>query len=217
MRDMRAWMIFCWILLSVDKTTGKMTIGRKWASDYFKMSESTFYDNIQRLKKRYKVITLTTEAVTGKFTIITVINWHLYQNGNTSGNNKVTIKQQLGNNKVTHIQEDRIENRDNIPVDKQRESLPEKISVKPKRTVNQEKYGTLIAYLEETLETKFTNYPKQSAALKKMFAAGYTDNQIRIVIRGMNASDFYRDKGFDMTTVMNEIPRFKAKMRGGKK
>lgn len=105
MKDMRSWMIFCWILLSVDRETGKMTIGRKWASNYFEMPESTFYDNIKRLEKRYKVVTLATGPVTGKFTIITVINWHLYQDGNRPGNNRVTIDQQLGNNWVTHIQE----------------------------------------------------------------------------------------------------------------
>jgi hypothetical protein len=108
------------------------------------------------------------------------------------------------------VREDKV----SIPDNKYRESSLSVNSKKTVRTENQLKYDNLITFLESILQTKFTNYPKQATAIKKMFLAGYTENQIQIVIKKMSADDFYRDKGFDMTTVMNEIPRYKAKMRG---
>ncbi len=77
----------------------------------------------------------------------------------------------------------------------------------------QKQYQEIIRFLEETLQTRFTNYPKQAVGLKKMLSTGYTEAQIRHVIGEMAKEEFYRDKGFDMMTVANQIPLYKAKAR----
>ena len=51
MRDAKAWMVFCWILLTVDRATATMTLGRKWASKYFNIPEMTFYGILKRSTK----------------------------------------------------------------------------------------------------------------------------------------------------------------------
>jgi hypothetical protein len=109
MKDFTAWGIFSWILLTVDRATGRMTLGRKWASAYFSMKEPTFYKALKRLEKKYKVIALSTKKVTIKFTEVEVINWFKYQDSN----NPVSIKEQSSNNPVTHIQE--VENKELRP------------------------------------------------------------------------------------------------------
>lgn len=113
MRDLTAWGIFSWILLTVDRGTGEMTLGRFWASEYFKMNPSTFYKALRRLEKKYKVVTLTSN---NKYTTVKLLNWTKYQSGKETvtqaGNNKVTTDSQQSNNKVTHIQE--VKNRELI-------------------------------------------------------------------------------------------------------
>jgi len=106
MKDFTAWGIFCWILLKVDRRTGKMTLGRKWASKELELKESTFYKALKRLEKRYKVVVLVTKKVTIKYTEVTVCKWHLYQGGNKVSNNPVTIGEQSSNTYT------RIENRE---------------------------------------------------------------------------------------------------------
>lgn len=103
MRDFTAWGIFSWILLSVDRKTAEMTIGRFWASEYFQMNPSTFYKALKRLEQKYKVIKLFSN---NRLTTVQVQNWAKYQDNSEM----VTTEEQLGNNKVTHIQE--VENRE---------------------------------------------------------------------------------------------------------
>jgi len=87
-----------------------MTLGRKWASAYFSMNESTFYKAIKRLEKKYKVVSLVTGKVTIKYTEVCVLNWAKYQQQNDKVTTPVTIREQSSNNEVTHIQE--VENRE---------------------------------------------------------------------------------------------------------
>ena len=82
MRDYRAWAIFSWILLSVDRKTAKMKIGRIWASAYFTMPQSTFYKALKRLEQKYKVVDLSGN---NQFTEIRVLNWAKYQAENSAG------------------------------------------------------------------------------------------------------------------------------------
>jgi len=66
-------------------------------------------------------------------------------------------------------------------------------------------------YLEDVLKTNIVNWGKQAKAVKAMEKAGYTENQIKKVIYYMATSDnFFSDKGFDLTTVSNQIGRYKA-------
>ncbi len=75
----------------------------------------------------------------------------------------------------------------------------------------QTKVQRLVYHLEDTLHTKITNWGKQGEAVKLMEKAGYTEEQIKKAITYMaTKDDFFRDKGFDLMTVTNAIPRLKA-------
>jgi hypothetical protein len=102
MSDPVAWTIFCWILMTVDRRTGEMTLGRKWASKILGLKEGTFYKGLKRLEKKYKNVVLVTEKVTIKYTRVRVLNWDKYQSKNEPVTDLVTIKEQSSNNPVTH-------------------------------------------------------------------------------------------------------------------
>lgn len=66
-------------------------------------------------------------------------------------------------------------------------------------------------HLEDTLGTTIVNWGKQAEAVKKMTQAGYTEEQIMKTITFMaTKDDFFKDKGFDLMTVANQIGRYKA-------
>lgn len=94
MQDPIAWVLFTYILLSVDRKTGAMRTGRIYLSNALKVNESTIYKALKRLSKKYTLIEL---LVTTKYTEIRVLKWHLYQSTETDGNNKVTTKEQQSN------------------------------------------------------------------------------------------------------------------------
>lgn len=74
---------------------------------------------------------------------------------------------------------------------------------------------TVIHALEDRLNTKIVNWGKQARALKAMNGAGYTEKQILAAIEEMAQNPFFKDKGFDLTTVSNQIPLIKAGFREG--
>jgi len=80
---------------------GSFATGRKKIAEELKVNESTLY---KRLKKLEKLRFCNIES-NNRFSIITVINWELYQledeESNSDCNNKVTTEEQQSNNKVT--------------------------------------------------------------------------------------------------------------------
>lgn len=100
LRDRNAWTIFCWLMLKVDRKTGRKIIGRFWASEELGMKPGTFYDALTRLDTKWKMATLTPN---NKFTEVSLTNWHKYQNDNNTPNNKTTTSQQQDNT----LQEDK--------------------------------------------------------------------------------------------------------------
>jgi len=94
LKDQMAWTIFSWLMLKVDRTTGKKITGRFWASQELGIKPITFYKGLRRLEKKWKVVTL---RVTGKATEVSLINWHKYQSSNTSDNTSVTHEEHISN------------------------------------------------------------------------------------------------------------------------
>lgn len=81
MRDTVAWTLFTWILMSVDKETGKMRTGRYLLAESLGQTPSTIRNALQRLEKKHRVIWTTsgTASRTGIATEITVSGWDKYQ------------------------------------------------------------------------------------------------------------------------------------------
>lgn len=152
-KDHPAWCLFSLILLSVDKDTGKWKAGRFLIAELLGMKSGTVYKTLQRLEKKYKMVTLSSN---NRFTEITVLQWAKYQHSSQSvtqvGNNKVTTKEQQSNNKVTlnknkRIRELRIEN-----------TNPPYIPPTPMVSVIKKKYSSLKDIDQDVLEDIATKY-----------------------------------------------------------
>ncbi len=94
-----------------------------------------------------------------------------------------------------------------LPTDKQSPKVYQRVSLEKATLIQRLGY-----HLEDTLHTKIVNWGKQAEAVKKMQQAGYTEDQIKKTVTYMATKDeFFADKGFDLTTVANQISRYRAK------
>jgi DNA-binding transcriptional regulator YhcF (GntR family) len=103
--DRTAWHIFEYLLIKAysGKPQGTVVTSRYQIADMVGGNNNTIYKAVKRLEKAKMVTTVATN----KKTIIRICNWQKYQgNGNHSGNNKVTTKQQQSNTLI------RIKNKD---------------------------------------------------------------------------------------------------------
>ena len=75
-QDARAFQLFIWLLISVDRNTGKIKTGRFWLSEILKVNPNTLKDVTKRLDKKYKIITTHS---TNRYTEISLLNWSKYQ------------------------------------------------------------------------------------------------------------------------------------------
>jgi hypothetical protein len=120
------------------------------------------------------------------------------------------------NTRIDKSREDK--NRNNIVrVDEQRVPASESNEIKPQERLPVEKQTHIhrIGYhYEDTCKTKITNWGKQGKAISTMLKAGFTESEIiRCITYMSRGHPFYQDKGFDLTTVSNEIGRLKARER----
>jgi hypothetical protein len=169
---------------------------------------------------------------------VSVINWKKLQNKSLSGYERIKKhrakiahenkkKQHTNDNVNDNVDDNENDNArlDKIRIDKNNNKIL--VSDKPKlppivdkvwKRPEPEKQNSLqkiVFHLEDTLHTKITNWGKQGEAYKLMIRAGYTDEQIVKAITYLATEDtFFRDKGFDLMTVSNQMPLLKAKARG---
>lgn len=163
--DDKALRLFIWLLTGVDKTTGTITIGRKWASKCVKLNPNTFYKVLSRLEKKYKIVTTKSN---NHFTKVSLINWAKYQDNEkkvTGGsNNKVTTKEQQSNTYT------RSKNKEDINT------------------------NGLVSFLEEfniLFNTKFRETPTrvEKYTLRRK---SYSDGDILTALRNMASNTFYK-------------------------
>lgn len=199
MADGNAFRVFCWLLLKVDRDTGKKKVARSWGARELQMPEVTFYDALMRLVKKYK---MATACPTPNYTIISLSNWAKYQSSEDMPDTLPDSNPTATRQQPDTLQEGRIENKEkNIHEDKPR-ALP--------KTYIQR----IGVYYENECKTKITNWGKQGKAMSSMVKAGFTEEQICNCITYMATKHpFYQGKGFDLTTVSNEIVRLKAQER----
>lgn len=100
-RDRVAWQLFEYLLFRAysDKSQplGKLVTTRQQMAQACFGNSSTIYKALKRLEKAKMVTT----SVTTKYTLVSICNWENYQgNGNSSGNNKVTTKEQQSNSLI---------------------------------------------------------------------------------------------------------------------
>lgn len=77
-------------LQNVKLKKGQFIYGRNKASEELKIKPSTLNDYMQALKTR-EIIGIKPN---NKYSVVTIVNWELYQSENTKTNNKPTTKQQ---------------------------------------------------------------------------------------------------------------------------
>jgi hypothetical protein len=115
LKDQTACIIFIWLLLKVDRKTGKKTVGRFWASEELGIKPTTFYQGLKRLEKKWKVLTQKTN---NKFTEISLVNWYKYQSNDNANDNAMTTNrqqndtlQEVKNKELRNKEEEKIPNR----------------------------------------------------------------------------------------------------------
>jgi len=115
--------------------------------------------------------------------------------------------------KLVAKQQPTIDKKDNIQKTVETASrLSPKIILYKRKPVEQQTPQLRICYFyEDCLGTSIVNWAKEITAVSKMLKAGYTEKQITLVIKQMKEEEYYQDKFFDLMTVANQIPKYKAK------
>ena len=92
--DLNAWHVFEVLLLLADRRNASWSGGRFTLAEACNIKPTTLYKCLKRLEKA-EMVTLSSN---NKYTTIHICNWDKYQeDGNSSGNNKVTTKGQQSN------------------------------------------------------------------------------------------------------------------------
>lgn len=130
-KDITAWYVFTWLLMTVNKDTGKRKISRLWAAKELGIAPSTLYDSIKRISKVYK---MATARPTAKYTEITLLNWDKYQHQDMT-TDRLTDKRPTARRHST-----RIENREykEKEINKEKEMQPLSAILKRKYVFNPE-------------------------------------------------------------------------------
>lgn len=107
MKDHLAWTLFSWILLSVDRKTGRYSTGRFQLAEALKAKPPTIQKALGRLSKKYKMVSTKSN---NKFTEISVLNWAKYQLGEDEISAPVSTKYQQS------ITKQEVENKEDINI-----------------------------------------------------------------------------------------------------
>jgi phage replication O-like protein O len=91
-----------------------------------------------------------------------------------------------------------------------KERLPDDTSGTTEKVNKREEYRSLISHCLETqsIKTPFVNYVKQATALKKIFSAGYSEEDIRFVMDEMAGDQYWKDQTFDCMNVANNMQKY---------
>lgn len=79
-KDEKAFRVFIWILLTVDRT-GSMRVSRFRTAALLEINPNTFRSILSRLSVQHQVITINS---TNKYSVIQVRNWSKYQDSTPS-------------------------------------------------------------------------------------------------------------------------------------
>lgn len=173
-RDAISLQIFIWILLRVDFEKGSMICGRFWASEMLGTNPNTFYKALKRLEKKYDLVTLSSN---NKNTTILVKNWKSYQQpGNTTGNNKVTTKEQQSN---TNQEYKNIRN--NIYKYNSIKSLTNEVlfEIAENHSITKNDVFAVKQKMENWLQAKGKKYKNYKAALNNWILKSIEDGRIK--------------------------------------
>lgn len=195
MRDPTAWFLFSWILLSVQKDTGKWKVGRFMLADMLGIKSTTIYKTLKRLEKKYKVVTLSSN---NRFTEITVLQWAKYQQQTPlvtqASNNKVTTKGQQSNNKVTLNKNKRIREVENIG----NPPTPQKSLkvVERKLTLKTQLAYEIIAFMKSELGLPLLdgNQSENVFYAKKLLNKFGTVEKVKLLITALSKDTFWSTK-----------------------
>jgi hypothetical protein len=173
-QDRTAWHIFEVLLIICDKEKGLWSGGRFVLADLCKEKPSTMYKAIKRLEKA-KMVTLSSN---NRFTTIHICKWKEYQgNGNTSGNNQVTTKEQPSNT-ITRIENKELRNNykrgfEEFFVDELKNELQDFVDHRKaiKKPMTAKAVKLLILKLEKMYPK---NFEKQKECLNQSIQNGWT-------------------------------------------
>lgn len=95
------------------------------------------------------------------------------------------------------------------------QSMPRKKKEEKEAVTNWVK--DILEWAEQRKGAKFVNYGKQIGALGLMKKAGYDVEEVKKCYAILEKDDFWQGRGFDFTTVANELPKKVAQIRTSNK
>lgn len=102
MKDHKAWVLFSWILINVDRKTGRMKLGRYKVADALDINPNSYYKILKRLEMKWKLVEVT---VTKEWSEVYIVNWAKYQHQENDDDNAVTTIRQRATDERNTIQE----------------------------------------------------------------------------------------------------------------
>jgi hypothetical protein len=183
------------------------TLAKRW-----RWSRVKIRNFLNWLEKRSQIVQQKNRLLS----IYTLVNYEHYQSDDTT--DSTTEKQQ----KNIYKNDKNVKNIYNNIIHEDKPRVDPKV-VEPQKTpepakrppLEKQSYIQRIGFhYEDACGTKITNWGKQAKAISNMIRAGFTEDQVnRCVTYMATKHPFYTDKGFDLTTVSNEIVRLKAQER----
>ena len=203
---------------------GQIITGRKQLSEETGLAETTIERILQMLESGHQI----GQQKTTKYRLITILKWKDYQNGDTKVDNKRTTnghKQELKELKEEELPSPTASASpfQGNPEELERELIQEEEFVSTKKLARKEMIrakgydpantNIILKWAEERMEQKFPNPKKQMTAISALLASKRSPEQIKQTWHDMENDEWWGEKGFDFTNVLN----FMSKNKGHKK
>lgn len=195
---------FWWNDSFIEVEKGTFVTGRKQISKDTKMPESTIEDALRFLETRHQI----RQQKTSKYRLITILKWDSYQNPTsnpTSGRHLADTNNNYKNYKNTSDMgfNNKSEDYEDLPavdLDSGEMGIPTPLPSKNKI------YDAAIAWADNYSGSKLKNQKaKEYGALKKIVAAGYTTDEVKVMYKDLYQEPFYKKKGISYWDVLSRL------------
>lgn len=227
LRDRTAYAIYSYVLLTADAETGVLPLEKKWMAAYLNIPASTFYSAIQRLIHKYHLIETSIKQRSVEIRLVSQSK--LTTEINPSNNDETITEQQRDDDtpSPSSPSSSPLNNPPNISpiIPSYVIAASQRLPARKKTNVYQRKpleeatpVQRAVYCLEDALHTRIVNWGKQAKAYQMLTRAGYTETQIcKAIMYLAKRDEFYQDKGFDLMTLVNEMPRLQAKEKAAER
>jgi hypothetical protein len=172
MKDNNAYIVFTKLLTNAGKSKGEWAGGRRQLAEIVNINDNTLKHVLERLEREH----LITRKVTQRYSIITILNWHEYQDSRPTNS-------PTGDPAVTHTRPsgDHSNKKENRKEKKNVSIIPEQLEpeitefVKMRKLKRNPMTERAIELLVQKLNRLYPeDYPKQKLCLENSIEGGWT-------------------------------------------